>query len=187
LGRAVAKVKGATVITVVKSLRNAKERARALLPPRLHRYLEERILASNWYPAADHLELLRALAKILQENDPGLGDGAYRLIGAMGAQIDAANLYEQVLRRADPEQALKRASVMWRIYFDSGSLEMKRTGPRAARGELRGLDLVTWELCATITGFVEAVARIAGGPQTVLDKTACRARGDESCIWELSW
>jgi hypothetical protein len=36
------------MLTAVKALRVDRERARAVLPPSLHRYLDERLLVSSW-------------------------------------------------------------------------------------------------------------------------------------------
>ena len=59
-----ARVKGATIVDSVRFLRRHKEEARKQLPPAPHHYLALRVLAASWYPEADLIPLVRAMARI---------------------------------------------------------------------------------------------------------------------------
>ncbi len=61
---------GMTVINAVKYLRKNKDAAKEFLPPKLHGYLEKRILVSEWYPEQDILPILQTLAKLIP--NPGM-------------------------------------------------------------------------------------------------------------------
>src|SRR5215475_14219948 len=110
-----ARVKGANVLAAVKMLRANRERAVALLPPKYHRYLDERIFVSSWYPEADQLELLRAVSFML----PGTPD-PWVTIGRIAARDDLKDLYRTLVRPGDLRDTLRMSSSLWHTFHDTG-------------------------------------------------------------------
>src|SRR4051794_7607143 len=107
------KDKGAHVLSAVKVLRSSRDRALEVLAPRVHHYLQERILASVWYPFEDHIELLRGIGVIL-------GGDPWPLMGRGLARMDLNGQYKHYLRRDDPAQTLQLMPAMWKSVHDSG-------------------------------------------------------------------
>src|SRR5262245_28111551 len=118
------KTKGAHVLNAVKTLRKNRERALAVLPPHLHKYLEQRILPSSWYPLEDQLELLRAIASFMAATpDPWI------TIGRATAQMDLTGIYRNHVRADDPEQTLAAGAAIWRSTHDTGEVSTHRERP----------------------------------------------------------
>ena len=88
-----ANAKGAILLGPVKLLRKRRSEAVDHLPPDLHRYLEDEIRLSSWYPEADFVQLIRAAARLM----PGTPNEAIEQIGALGAQVHA-DVYGELIR-----------------------------------------------------------------------------------------
>src|SRR6478672_3107837 len=113
-------VKGSNVVAAVKMLRAHRDRAVALLPPRYHHYLDERILVASWYPEGDQIELLRAVSFLL----PGTPD-PWMVMGRTTA-------------RGDLKDTLRAASSLWQTFHDTGELKITLEAPNQALAVLRG-------------------------------------------------
>ncbi len=175
------KVKGAHVLSAIKTLRAYREQALQLLPPHLHKYLQERILASMWYPFDDHLELLRAIGVIVGGSDPWL------LIGRAAARLDLAGLYNQFLRIGDPASTLKTMPAMWKSAHDSGEITLTKEGPGQVLVRLRGFIPRSAEICGICTGYLVESVIMACGKHPRVTHTECRARGANECSWSVTW
>jgi hypothetical protein len=183
-----ARIKGSATVTAVMALRKwDKERARQLLPPHLHHYLEDRILLSAWYPETDHLELIRALDKISREKNPELQDDPLEIGGRMLARHNFSGVYSHLISPGDPETTLRHAAAMWQSYHDTGLCSVLVIGPRRVRLEVRNYGLPSTEVCRTRAGFYSEMVRMSGGTDVVTSELHCSARGAPSCILEVEW
>lgn len=179
----VARIKGTAMLNTVKTLRASRERAREILPDALHHYLDQRVLVSEWYPESDQLELLRALSKIIpeQETDP------WEFMGRYTAQRDLAGVYRHLYQPGDPVRTLKAGGVLWKTYHDTGRCEVAFDGPSSAQVELRDYGLPSAEMCGILSGWYGELVRMSGGLEVEVAHGACRTRGDRSCRWTVKW
>ena len=176
------------MLNVVKSLRAlGKDKALARLPAALHRYLQERILPSSWYPEEDHLALLRVLGELLKAASPDLGEDVFGWMGRAGAQTDMASVYANVMAGTTPETALRRGATWWQSYHDTGSAQVKVVRPGKGRLELTGYALPSPELCRTLQGWLGGFLAAGGAGDVSIAEKACRTRGAPSCVWDIEW
>ncbi len=183
-----ARIKGTAMLNVVKSLRAlGKDRAMARVPEALHRFLQERILPSSWYAEEDHLVLMRVLGEMLKAAHPDLGEDVFVWMGRAGAQTDMATVYSSVMQGATPETALRRGATLWQSYHDTGSAQVKVLGPGKGRLELTGYALPSAELCRTLQGWLAGFLAAGGAADVRIAETACRTKGDPSCVWDVEW
>src|SRR5689334_143134 len=106
MGGGGARIKGTAMLHAIRALRSmGKDRARHVLPKRLHEYLDgTRVLASSWYPEEDMLDVNRALAQVMQAAAPNRSvEETYVEMGRLVGRIDLAGLYSALLasERAD--------------------------------------------------------------------------------------
>ena len=180
-GGTVAKVKGANVLAAVKMLRANRERAIKLLPPAHHHYLDERILASSWYPETDQLELLRAVSFML----PGTPD-PWVTIGRIAARDDLKDLYRTMVRPGDLKDTLRVSSSLWHTLHDTGELRLTLEAPGRVVATLRGYVLAR-EMCRVIGGYVTEFVSAGGVQQVTTRKSECAHDGAAQCSWRLTW
>ena len=179
MGRA----KGTTLINAVKALRMKRNEALRLLPKHLHRYLEERILVSSWYPEEDLLEILRTLAKLL----PAAGTDVFEFMGRVSARSDLGGVYASLLRQGDPATTLRRTAVTWKHYHDTGKEEVIESSDGHAVIEISGFDSPSREICSTVKGWIYELVELAGGKDIRVDHPQCVPEGASSCRFKATW
>jgi hypothetical protein len=180
----VGKIKGTVLITVIKFLRSRKEEGKKATPEHLHHYLESRILAANWYPEYDYLELLRATASLF---DPGPGIDRWEELGRFAACSYIDEAYQILIRKGDAAGTLKNFGLLWELRHDTGKAEVTSLLPGTALIKIRDYILVDEELCRAIQGTIRGMLESAGIEGIQITKGLCRARGDELCAWQIQW
>ena len=176
-----ANVKGTNVIQVVRTLRKNRAIALANLSPKLHRYLDERILPSSWYPERDQLALLVALAAIAPAPD------AWHFFGRVSAQTDLTGVYRALLKANQPLATLQNTAVLWRNFHDTGEMTAKPDGDTTALIALKDYAIVSADLCRLMTGYAFEAAKMSGGADVKVDEIECRVRGQHQCVWCVTW
>jgi hypothetical protein len=179
----IARAKGSAVAGFVRFLRANRARALETLKPELHRYLDERILQSSWYPEEDFLALLHAHARILDAP----ATKVYEMMGAVGARYDLTGVYKNLLRPNDPGGTLANGAVVWRNYHDTGDIESKLLGPRRVHVDVLGYPFRDREFCRLNTGYFEEALKLSGAVSVHIRHIMCTARGDDHCAWDARW
>jgi hypothetical protein len=177
------KAKGTALVNAIKALRLKKDAARAALPKHLHRYLEERILISSWYPEEDLRAILRTLAKVMP--DPGMD--MYEFMGRHLARADLEGVYAHLLRENDPATTLRRTAVTWGFYHDTGKEVVVESGHDHAAIEISGYDSPSWETCGTVKGYIHEKVKMAGGKDIHVAHPKCVLAGADACRFEVTW
>ena len=174
--------KGSHVLSAVKVLRANRERALMLLPPSLHKYLEQRILPSSWYPLAEHLGLLRVIVQLW----PATGD-TWQMMGRATAQSDLNGIYKMHLKPGDPGRSLQAMAALWRSAHDTGEAVITLDGPTEATMTLVDFGVRSREFCRVTTGYAAEVVTLAGGRDVKVTHPACRDDGAPECVWRATW
>jgi hypothetical protein len=177
------KVKGVNMQALVKVLRKTGvESARRVLPPELHHYLSERILVSSRYPEHDHLELLRALARLMPPSPE-----PWVVLGARSARGDLTGIYKTHLRVGDPVRSLHSLPALWRNYHDTGDLAVSFPAERQAVARLTRFAAPARELCRINVGYFEELVTLAGGADARGQELGCVLQGAPECSWSVVW
>ena len=187
--KGVPRIKGTAMLNAVRALRTMdKDRAIALLPPHLHKYLEgERILAATWYPEADMLEINRALAHLIR---PTLGratlEQTFVHMGRLVGRIDLSSVYATMHATGELEDSMYRIAASWKQYHDTGAIAVS-AAPNRARFELSDYGLPTKELCWIQRGWFEAYLELSGAKDLAVVEVHCCNHGAATCVWEATW
>jgi len=176
------KTKGASILDSVKYLRRHKDEARKHLPPALHHYLSERVLAASWYPEEDLVPLVRAMARIEGVPDTTFFEKA----GRLSAQGHAQGVYKH-LAAGDRDSLTRRALVLWSSQHDTGAMEMEADSGGKVRVALRGFGLPSREMCALTGGYIAATFEVSGCKDVRTEKQSCAVDGAPACTWLVSW
>jgi hypothetical protein len=175
MGRA----KGITILDVVKFLRQRRDEALEVLPPPLHKYLDEEIVASSWYPEVEFVELIRAVAKLL----PGPMDRALMMIGERGARAQTL-VYGDLMRGM---ASTSRTFALWSSQHDTGEMRATMEASNRVRLELVGFEDPSREFCLLLGGYLAGTLAINGVTDASVHKLSCRLWGDPLCAWRGSW
>lgn len=191
--------KGTAVLPVVVALKHHPD-GRKLIPRRLWKYFDERILVSGWYPERDYWVLIEALVKTMDPASVG-GDvwryfakfSAQRDIGGQdvnapdGDRAEPVGVYRNfaAVDPTDPQRFFSRATRLWSQYHDTGRMEITGGRPETNSVLMRLMGFVI-----PIEGFIrlqgyymEEYGRLVGMNVTST-VTRSTARGDPFCEWE---
>ena len=177
MGRA----KGIALLDAVKFLRGRRDDAVEVLPPELHKYLDEQIGTSTWYPEEDLVALIRAVAKLL----PGPIDRALMMMGERGARSQTL-VYGDLIRGMGAG-TMSRTFALWSTQHDTGEMRSSLEAPNKLRVELAGFEDTSREFCLIVGGYVAGTLAINGITDGSVQKLSCRLWGDERCAWRASW
>ena len=183
------RIKGVAMLNAVRALQSmGKDKAMALLPAHLHKYLEgERILAGSWYLESEMLEVNRALARMIR---PTLGratlEETFVHMGRLVGRIDLSSVYATMHAAGELEASIHCVSASWRQYHDTGVLKASASH-QSAHFELSDYGLPTNELCWIQRGWFEAYIEMAGPHEFAVFEVQCRNRGAPTCAWEAKW
>jgi hypothetical protein len=171
--------KGAVLLGPIKFLRKNRERARELLPAALHRYLEEDVRLSSWYPETDFVELIRAAARLA----PGDPDVTIEQLGALGA-AQHSEVYGDLMRSMRSSSSV---FALWSAQHDTGKLRGIFESPTSARAELVGFDSTTREHCLLAKGYIRGILVANEYDGVEVTELHCVLRGDPHCAWRMTW
>jgi hypothetical protein len=173
-------VKGTNMLTAVKALRADRERARHAMPPPLHKYLDERILVSSWYPEADLLGLMRTLGRLLPSTpDP------FEFMGRHTAREHLSGIYRGHVSSSSLEVTLATAAALWRNYHDTGEMSAEPQGSRRWILRLDRFTASSREFCRLLSGYFRELAELTGATQVDVSKIDCCLDGAAGCRWQL--
>jgi hypothetical protein len=179
----VAKIKGVTLVETVKFLRRHKDEARAALPPRLRHYLEERVLVGSWYPEADLVPMLRAVAQLAGQSEATFLEAA----GRIAARAQAEGIYAHLVNTADLASMPRKAHALWSSQHDSGTFECRIDGPAQVTFTLRGFAVPSREMCSVTGGYVAEILAMIGLREIEVRQTTCCVDGAPVCTWIASF
>lgn len=177
-----ARAKGTAVVQCVKALRAMPQRARQVLPARLHHYIDERILVSSWYPEADYLALITALTQILPAPR---GVDVWEHLGVVSAQHDLTTVYRGLLRGGDLMATVRAARDLFRIYHEPVTIDIEVEGDRILLDVLEYTSMSAGH-CRFITAYMKTHAKMTLDRPVQLTETLCRSRGDDRCRREFT-
>ncbi len=175
------RIKGSSMLQLVKALRAHAEPARAALAPGLHHYLEERIHVGRWYSDDDAYALMVAVARVL----PPLGDDPWRLMGrhSVGGHLDG--VYATTMRDLldTPGGVHRYGDALWKSVHDTGSLRYQAEDTLSGAVEIRGYQPPAPEICRLHGAYLEEVMHRTGHAYKELSKVACVLEGADACRW----
>jgi hypothetical protein len=175
----VGKAKGAVLLGPIKFLRKQREQALAQLPPALHRYLEEDVRLSAWYPEGDFVELIRAAARIA----PGEPDATIELMGAAGVR-EHIGVYGELMKSVRSSSSV---FALWSAQHDTGKLRGIWESPSSVRVQLVGFDSSSRENCLLCRGYIRGTMSANGLEDVIVEELRCTLRNDAYCEWRVTW
>jgi hypothetical protein len=175
-------VKGSNLVGVVKLLRRQRKLARAELPPALHRYLDERVLLTSWYPEADLLAILRVVAKWIGSDSAD----AFELMGRAAMRDHLGGVYGRLLT-GDPTTLPRRVGAIWQAQHDTGRLGFHQTGRGRGHFLLEEFGHPSREMCSIICGYLHEALERGRFADPRVWKAGCVLDGEKQCRWECAW
>ena len=152
------RVKGTSIIQLVKLLRDVRQKRPLRLSPAGAQFLEQRIMPTEWYPLSMMVELMHVMFEQLQGSDPrvamqgGITSGVQQLSGP----------YNGFVITGDPVATVLSMRHLWRASYDFGMLEAVSDGPRSVLFTLSGFPDITVVHAIMTASWAVAAAQVSG-------------------------
>ncbi len=179
-----AQVAGSSVLSLQVFLREAYGEgvyARALdaLPADEAAPMRGIVLPINWYPTHPYVRALHAAHDLTRD------EAFFEKFGAFAADYQITSFRKFILRFATPVFFLDRTARLWARTHDTGTWEVEG-GNKRVRGTLRDFAVVDADYCRVLVAWVHRASQLTGTRGETIHP-ACRARGDEACVFEGWW
>lgn len=146
------------------------------------------IRGGRWYPYRVYRKLLETI-KVwpgLGDSDPLLDFGRWALAHDAGTVLKILSVFTSV------DGLVHRGfgswgSFLWSRHCDAGEVFLADSGPGTGTMGLRGFPGISPAHCWMISGYLEAMGRMAGAPLLRMEKTRCVHRGDPWCEYRGEW
>ena len=180
----VPKVSGASVLSFQVFLRKAYgeglyDRALDRLPAEEAAPLRGILMPVNWYETHSYIRALHAAHEVTGAAD------FFERFGAFAADYQINAFRRVLLRFTSPAFFLDRAGRLWARSHDTGTWTVEG-GNRRIRGTLREFAIVDADYCRVLVHWIHRASEITG-VRGQTNHTACRARGDDACVFDGSW
>jgi hypothetical protein len=154
----------------------------ALLPPDLADALRlHTIVTSGWYP----LTWYRSMhAATLMATGEGLE--LTRAISRNAVQDDFRGVYRLIPMALSPQGIFRRAPLVAKLYYDTGTIHVTEAKPGVARGDFigfRGFDEMLWaDIIAGVLGVLELC-----GAKDLRDEVVSGGKDSPDMVLEVRW
>jgi len=153
------------------------------LSPEAGKVIRNGPVKSTWYSRAIYFEILASFAQRYG------GDSPSRLIrdlSAFAAERDLKGIYRFFLKFGYPGFVLGQSAVLWKNYFEGGTLEV--VVKEKTHMVVRLVDEIYLPYtCDLIIGYGERATTLSGGKDVKLIHPLCKHRGGPYCDFEVSW
>ena len=181
-----ARIKGFALRGLLKSVKESGGSIPAVLaamPDADRATFDRAIRASEWYPYAAFVGLVRAIDRI-----QGKGDLLHvRDLGHAAAVRDLGGTFRIISAVASPKFLIERGGMFWSKYCDTGRLVLHASKERFFSGRLEGFAEIDSAHCLLIEGWLEGLGQALGAVGMTSRQVRCVHRGDSACEFEGAW
>jgi hypothetical protein len=186
-----ARVKGVVALNVRDyAVATAGERAWGRVLERLlpeDREVFASMVPVGWYDMALYDRANRALAEVLAAETLATPESVMVDVGRYAAEHDLKTIHRLFLRMANPAYVLERSADFWKRFHDSGTWHVERESPTRVRARLEGWGSEDELTCVRLAAYIERLFQLVGARNGSMQRLACRARGDEACLFAARW
>jgi hypothetical protein len=159
---------------------DAFDRVLERLPAELAEALRGIILPVQWYPTEAFVGAIEAAAVIDGRPD------FFEIYGTAAAEFEITAFQKVLLRLTSPAFLVQRTGRVWNRFHDTGTWEVEGHG-KTMRATLREFAVVSEGYCRVLTAWLRRAGQLTGSKGGNVEHPACRARGDEACLFTGWW
>lgn len=151
--------------------------------PELGEILENGAVMARWYPFEQFVEINQAIDRTFGKGDLAL----VKPLGRHGADANLTTIYRLFFKVGTVKWIMARAARLWGMHYDSGQLIVQQSPGKEVELRIDGFATPHRVHCLAVQGWAERSVELSGAHDVVLDELACRASGDETCRFRITW
>lgn len=181
-----ARIKGFALRGLLRSVKDSGGSIPAVLgavPEADRASFDRPIVASEWYPYAAFVGLVRAIDGIQAKGDLVHA----RELGRAAAVHDLGGTFRIISAVTSRKFLLERGHMFWSKYCDAGRLTLEASKDRFFHARLEGFGEIDAAHCLLIEGWLMGLGQALGAVGMASRQVKCVHRGDAACEFEGSW
>jgi len=160
-----------------------KEALGPAVGPEAARLVRAGVLFTDWVPLAILVEIDKAIAA----RAGGEPEATFLALGRHSAEKNLSGVYKSFVS-SEPHRFFEKSSLLHDRFQSFGNAVYERTGERSGRMSMESYRVYAASYCAAGRGYFEEALRLLHAPgPIVVNEVSCRCRGDERCVYEMSW
>jgi hypothetical protein len=159
------------------------ERLQAVASPELGDLLRSGAVMSKWYPFELFVEINEVMDSTFGKGDLSL----VKRLGRHGADANLTTIYRLFYKVGTVKWILARAARLWGLHYDSGRMLVTQAPGNEVDLRIDGFETPHRVHCLSVQGWVERSVELSGGQDVALDELSCRALGDDTCRFRITW
>lgn len=136
-----------------------------------------------WVPVEPVLRYHHEMDRLCGKGDLAVCTGA----GRFSAGWSLNTVLKVFLRFKSPTWLIDRATRVWDRYHDTGRWVVTSPAPNKFIGELHDFAVRDEGFCARLRGWLAGAVELTGGKNAVVTETKCACRGQERCVFSVTW
>jgi len=149
--------------------------------PALAQALQPQSTLLSWHPTELYVIMLKAIAQ------SGRDAGTFaRELGRVATAATFSRFFGADPALLTPWHVLEAADLFWRRYHTWGTVSVRRREPDGAEVMVAGGPREPL-VCASTSGVLEEVVRLAGATRAEVTHPRCEASGQDSCTFVVTW
>ena len=141
------------------------------------------VQAIGWYPVEPVLRYHHALERTFGSGDFSLCTAA----GKFSATWSMNTVLKVFVRFKSPTWLIDKATRVWSRYHDTGRWEVASPAQHRLVGTLSEFAVKDVAFCARLRGWLQGAVEATGGVNANIAETRCACRGNDNCMFVLSW
>jgi hypothetical protein len=155
----------------------------AEVKPATREALERPIDKARWYGFDVFVDLNESIDRVFGSGDLAL----VKTLGRFGAEANLKTIYRLFYMVGTVKWVLDRAARLWDLHYDSGRFLIIRRPGNELEARIVRFATPHRTHCLSVAGWAERSVELSGGKDVKMIETACRARGDDDCSFEVTW
>ena len=108
-------------------------------------------------------------------------------LGRHGADANLTTIYRLFYKVGTVKWILARASRLWGLHYDSGTLHVDMYPGREVGLRIEDFETPHQAHCLSVLGWAERSIELSGGGDVKIAEITCRTRGGPLCRFRASW
>lgn len=159
------------------------ERLAEAVGPGLREVVAQGAVMATWYPFDDFVELNERIDAIFGKGDLAL----VKPLGRHGADANLTTIYRLFFKVGTVRWIIARAARLWGMHYDSGKMVVQQAPGKEIELRIENFATPHRVHCLSVQGWAERSVELSGARDVALDELACRASGDLSCRFRITW
>lgn len=162
---------------------NAWVKVVSALPSEDQEKIKGTIMPSNWYTFEIGNRIDKAIVQVLGNGK----ESFFEELGAESARRILTKEHKSFIVNSDPQAFMKKAGLIYKFYYDTGTRDYKETGPFS--GVITTYDSDTFSIpdCLTVIGWYKEALKMCGANNVTAAEEECRAKGGSCCRYRFQW